>query len=48
MSIRTNRQNENNLLAYNSIIKKDLTNNINKEEYKRVLQELDRLNIKEE
>jgi hypothetical protein len=48
MSIRTNRQNENNLLAYNSIIKKDLTNNINKEEYKRVLQELDRLNIKED
>ena len=47
ISIRTNRQNENNLLAYNSIIKKDLTNNINKEEYKRVLQELDRINIKE-
>jgi hypothetical protein len=47
MSIRTNRQNENNMLAHLSIKKKDLTNNINKEEYKRVLQELDKINIKE-
>jgi hypothetical protein len=48
MSIRVNRQNENIMLANTSIIKKDLTKNINKEEYKRVLQELQRVNISED
>lgn len=48
MSIRANRQNENNALANVSIINKDLTKNINNEEYKRVLQELLRVHITEE
>ena len=47
IAIRVNRQYENNLLAAASILKSDLTKNINKEEYKRVLQDLDRINIKE-
>lgn len=48
MSIRSNRQNENNALATESIKNKDLTKNINKEEYKRVLQELQRVHITED
>ena len=48
MSIRSNRQNENNALATESIKNNDLTKNINNEEYKRVLQELQRVHITEE
>lgn len=48
MSIRSNRQNENNALATESIKNKDLTKNINNEEYKRVLQELQRVHITED
>jgi len=48
VSIRLNRQNENIMLANTSITSKDLTKNINKEEYKRVLQELQRVNISED
>lgn len=48
MSIRSNRQNENNALATDSIKNKDLTKNINNEEYKRVLQELQRVHITED
>jgi len=48
VSIRLNRQNENNMLANTSITRRDLTKNINKEEYKRVLQELQRVNISED
>lgn len=48
MSIRANRQNENNALANVSIINMDLTKNINNEEYKRVLQEIQRVNITED
>lgn len=48
MSIRANRQNENNALANVSIINKDLTKNINNEEYKRVLHELLRVHITED
>ena len=47
IAIRVNRQYENNLLAAASISKNNLTKNINKEEYKRVLQDLDRINITE-
>jgi hypothetical protein len=48
VSIRVHRQNENNMLANTSITRRDLTKNINKEEYKRVLQELQRVNISED
>lgn len=48
ISIRANRQYENNMLAALSITNRDLTKNINKEEYNRVLQDLDRINIKED
>lgn len=48
MSIRANRQNKNNALATESIKNKDLTKNINKEEYRRVLQELQRVHITED
>jgi hypothetical protein len=47
LAIRPNRQNENNLLAAASIMNNDLTKNININEYNRVLQEFERLNIKE-